>query len=669
MGYNNVKLSGSGDKTLAASSSIGGTVDIGSTARFVVGAVSLTVTGTTTVTGTLWINAAGGLKTFTGLLTLNSGTWDNTANEAVTFRGGITNNSGTFNAGTGIQTFDTNAQALAGTNTSTLLSIPSITVTGVVLTNNITLTVGTALAGTGGLTQGPSATLNIGGTSGITNLTATASGNTVNFSGASQTVNAAVNYHHLTLSGNGTAVLQTGTTAIGGDLALSGTVSTTGVVGITIGGKVDIGVGATFTAGAFTHQVGGDWTNNTAANFVAGTGSIIFTGTGTHSINGTSNFYSLGTNGAGTINLVGATGASGILTMASGSTMNTNDNLTLLSTSDAQAGSIANLTGVTFNGNVAVQRYMSAADNYDRFISSPILNAPVSQLQATIPLGTFPVTGNFAGSSNGCAGCSNNSASLWWYKESIPGALTPAGYIPYPTTGSGSSADPLYPGVGYDSYMWNAISGMTTTFSGTINKGDVNLGVLSAPLNNSITHTNTGNASADGWNLVGNPYPSAVVWNTTGWNKTNIDQTVWIWDVVHRTWYSYLDTDGTGVIAMGQAFWVYAPSVGSASLTIHETAKAPAGTGTYYRKSNNESRVVVSITKGDVKESAFITLNEEATTHYVSKVDFPKIQLGIESMHLSFTKDDMNLGYYAVQPNFDHDISVRFVADESESTN
>jgi len=118
------------------------------------------VTGTTTVgggaSGSLTISSATGTKIFTGLVTINAGgTWTNTAaNSPVTFRGGITN-SGTFNAGSGIHTFDTNAQALTGT-----LSIPSVTVTDITLTNNNTLTVTTALIGTGGLTN--VGTLNIG---------------------------------------------------------------------------------------------------------------------------------------------------------------------------------------------------------------------------------------------------------------------------------------------------------------------------------------------------------------------------------------------------------------------------------------------------------------------------------------------------------------------------
>ncbi|HRG10548.1 MAG TPA: hypothetical protein PLJ08_18375, partial [Cyclobacteriaceae bacterium] len=136
---------------------------------------TIAVSGTTTINGTVSTNSTAGTKTFSGLVTIGvGGTWNETVNEAFTFQGGITNN-GTFTAGTAVHTFNANSQVLTGT-----ISIPSVTVTGaaVVLTNTNSLTVNTALSGTGRITQGAGATLNIGGTSGITNMTATASGNT-----------------------------------------------------------------------------------------------------------------------------------------------------------------------------------------------------------------------------------------------------------------------------------------------------------------------------------------------------------------------------------------------------------------------------------------------------------------------------------------------------------
>jgi hypothetical protein len=256
--YDNLTLSGSGTKTAGGAITVNSNLVVGDGTTFTAAGFNLTVTGTTTVgggtSGTLTVSSNVGAKQFTGLVTVNSGaTWNNSANEAITFQGGITNN-GTFTAGTGVQTFNTNAQALTGT-----FSIPSVTVTGVTLTNNGTLTVGTALIGTGGLTQATDATLNIGGTSTINTLTANAAGNTVNYMGAAQTVHNN-NYYHLIFSGSVAKTLQIGTTTINGDLTLSGTATTATVVGLTIGGNLVIGDGTTFTAAGFNLTVTGTTT-------------------------------------------------------------------------------------------------------------------------------------------------------------------------------------------------------------------------------------------------------------------------------------------------------------------------------------------------------------------------------------------------------------------------
>jgi len=279
--YQGLTLSGSGAKTLqtgtttivdltlsgtATTTTVAGltitNLSIGNGATFTAAGFALTVTGTTTVgggiSGNLTISSVTAAKIFTGLVTINTGgTWTNTAaNSPVTFQGGITN-FGTFNAGTGLHTFDTTSQGIGGTSA---ISIPNVTVVGgaVILTNNSTagLTVGTALSGTGNLVQAVNALLNIGGASTITNLVATAAGNTVIYSGADQTV-IGILYQNLTLSGSGVKTLLAATTSITGNLTLSGTATTSTVIGLGITGNLNVGAGTALSTGSGTLTVTG----------------------------------------------------------------------------------------------------------------------------------------------------------------------------------------------------------------------------------------------------------------------------------------------------------------------------------------------------------------------------------------------------------------------------
>ncbi len=256
---NNLTISdAAGTVTLSQAETVSGNLTITDGAALVVPNYAFTVTGSTTVggvtSGTLSITATNAALLFTGLVTINAGaTWSNSGNDGVTFRGGITNNAtGTFTAGSGVYTFNTNAQALTGT-----FSIPSVTVTTITLTNNNTLTVGTALSGTGGLTQAANATLNIGGTSGITALTATANPNTVNYTGTGQTLKV-VTYWNLTMSGG--AETFGAITTVNGNLTLSGSATATLGANLAIGGNLNIGDGTTFTVPAFTIGVTGTTT-------------------------------------------------------------------------------------------------------------------------------------------------------------------------------------------------------------------------------------------------------------------------------------------------------------------------------------------------------------------------------------------------------------------------
>ena len=358
--FNNLTILG-GTTTTAAALTITGNLSIADGATFSAGGFALTVTGTTTIgsgtSGILTVSAAAGAKIFTGLVTTNAGgTWNNSGNSPITFQRGITN-GGTFTAGTGVQTFNTNAQALTGT-----FSIPSVTVTAVTLTNNNTLSVTTDLAGSGTLDQAANATLNIvfTGSFGITGLIATANGNTVNYGFAGTQTVFPVSYYNLTLSNTSSKTLLAGTTTIDGNLTLSGTASTLAVVGLTIGGNVTIGAGTAFTPSGFTHSVAGNWSR--AGTFTAGTSTITFNGSALQTITATGgeDFTNLIVNNSGPgIKLINNTTVATALTMTQGN-IDLNANTLNLGLSVANNGTLAYTTG-TIIGTGSFTRWFKAA--------------------------------------------------------------------------------------------------------------------------------------------------------------------------------------------------------------------------------------------------------------------------------------------------------------------
>ncbi|MEZ5082640.1 MAG: T9SS type A sorting domain-containing protein [Bacteroidales bacterium] len=137
-------------------------------------------------------------------------------------------------------------------------------------------------------------------------------------------------------------------------------------------------------------------------------------------------------------------------------------------------------------------------------------------------------------------------------------------YLVEPTT------IPMNATQGYSAWASDNYTGSTTvSYSGTLNTGNYTLN----PLSYTLASPNTG------WNLIGNPYPSALQWNNT-WIKTNVGD----WACVHNNGNDecYNAATGTGwpnagdmangVIPVSQGFWVRATAAG-ASLTIPQSER------------------------------------------------------------------------------------------------
>ncbi len=349
--YVNIKLSGSGTKTLTttdvtytgnfditcssacstalvvANTAIQGTLTVGANATFTAGAFALTVTGTTNVqnTGVLSITSATGTKAFNGDVTIdNGGRWSVAISVNFTLPGNLTNN-GTFTPSTGTYTLSGAGKAISGTFAS---PFTTVTLTGGGAQNNAgtfttatlnvnaafantgTITVTSALAGTNTLTNSTNGNLNINVAAAsytLTGLAASASGNTVSwgFAGA-QTVTPSISYYNLTLAGSGAKTL-TNVTTVSNNLTMAGTATATIVTAtMAIGGDLVVGGGTTITIGATTTIGGGDITTSGTSATVGTSGTPTVTISGTGSLGGGTSpgltFYDLTISGTQTIN-------------------------------------------------------------------------------------------------------------------------------------------------------------------------------------------------------------------------------------------------------------------------------------------------------------------------------------------------------------------------------
>lgn len=82
--------------------------------------------------------------------------------------------------------------------------------------------------------------------------------------------------------------------------------------------------------------------------------------------------------------------------------------------------------------------------------------------------------------------------------------------------------------------------------------------------------------ASNGWNLVGNPYTMTLDWESDfGWTKTNIDNTIYVWDAANHRYATYIDGVGTNggsrYIAPGQGFFVHSNASGPALVSNYLT--------------------------------------------------------------------------------------------------
>lgn len=257
----------------------------------------------------------------------------------------------------------------------------------------------------------------------------------------------------------------------------------------------------------------------------------------------------------------------GTLTLNNGK-LNANGNLVLVSnaTSTARVAAIANTADIV--GNVVSQRFIPAVTRRYRMISPNTSSFTYNDIKDDI----F-VTGS-GGATNGFDPSNPNSASIYTYRETTAGgrgwvAVTNINQTLNPAYGAivFVRGDRTLPAPQWYTFPFVAQNQVNMDFVGPVNKGTY------SP---TITFTNTGVIDNDGWNLVGNPYPSQIDWSLV--NKTNLTPFVYSLD---PTTNAYVVNDGIAPIASGQGFFVKAIAA-NPTITFTEDCKTGnAGNGLF----------------------------------------------------------------------------------------
>ncbi len=339
----------------------------------------------------------------------------------------------------------------------------------------------------------------------------------------------------------------------------SSPVTTSSNFSISSGANVDV------SASNYSLTVKGNFINS--GTFNARNGLVVLNGGSAQTIGGSSvtDFYDLTlTNSAGA-SLSNAANLKGSLTLTGG-TFNANSQIFTLISNASGTGRIAQITGTgDYSGNITVQRFAPGGTTGWAFLGTPISSAL-----------TFADWDDDIYIS--CPTCPDGSAggflSIYSYSEAATGVYdSPGSYVPL-----NGVTDPIVAGRGYWVYLGN----------GQVSTTDITIDVTGTPRKFAysipLSYSNYGSATNDGWNLICNPYPSAISWASLKGATSNIDNAIYVYNADlnsgaggFATYVNGISSPAVGSggigdnIPMGQGFYVH--STGATALSAQESNK------------------------------------------------------------------------------------------------
>lgn len=359
--------------------------------------------------------------------------------------------------------------------------------------------------------------------------------------------------------------------------------------------SISINTSGSLTNTAGTLSVYGNWVNN---GVYTDNGTTAFLGATAQSITGATNFKNLTLNNPSGLALNNASTVNGVLTLTNG-TFTTNNNLNV----DLYNGGISGTGAGTTTGNIRFFKLIWS--NRYHYISSPIPGRTAADWNDNVTI-------NFGANTN-----------MYYYNETVPDTSIKVGW-----TGAASLSQPLQTMTGYALYF----RATPTTVLDVAGPYTHNLGTLnSGTLTNTKSTNPTFKPASDGWNHMGNPYPSTIDWSAaSGWTKTGLDNAIYYWDPRNNRFSAYVAGIGTNgatrYIGSMQGFFVkVTTSGGTGSLSMNNAVRTTAVNTDVWRTASDGSVLRLTATSGASSDETVVRLQDEASTSFDSESDAYKM--------------------------------------------
>jgi len=201
-------------------------------------------------------------------------------------------------------------------------------------------------------------------------------------------------------------------------------------------------------------------------------------------------------------------------------------------------------------------------------------------------------------------------------------------------------------------YMVANSADITKTFSGTLNTYP-----SATPL--TITCTKT-TGKGEGWNLLGNPFSSAIDWDLVKTRNSGVDNALYYYDAAQQNYRYYIQLGSIGTLGSGsryipamQGFMVHA-NTNNGTVTINNDDRVHQALTTYYKQGGSPSNLLIlKVEANGFEDETNLFFTDLANTAFDSEYDAYKIFSANENVPqlYSITSDGTKLAINSMPEN------------------